>query len=461
MNAGQPNADEEKNHFDFFFKNGNSLEDLRALKQVDFDEQRPRSFEVKINTGNISSNTQWDETLLNEFTDVFKYFKEKKILWETFGVCSSNCLDCLFMRRLLCVANGLGFFKKLLLYQHEAFDEEGVSLCSGLHLNNSVETVVISRNNDSLSEADSRALGCLLQSSTTLTLLELTLHCVENINHQEILKGIAKSMTLKKLHIGFPTIESGSDEQISQCVNASSQNQNIEELLLVSHGHFGDLTSKAIENLLSSKNSLRHLKLSNVGDVDVDDKGGKINVTTLVRGLKKNRSLNTLFVEDVLYGDLPFSSLFNALPDCPSLKTLYFDEPITTQDLEQVKHLTRLKNPLELKLKPTVVVNSLREMTQLLHAHPEVKIVDDLDALNVEFRKKAAELGENRERLGAFLQGAMDFANIMAFNHLGRYLLDRSGVPLSLWPLVFARARDTPDILYGFLQGQPFVARQD
>ena len=81
--------------------------------------------------------------------------------------------------------------------------------------------------------------------------------------------------------------------------------------------------------------------------------------------------------------------------------------------------------------------------------------------MNVEFRKKAAELAENRERLGAFLQGAMDFANIMAFNHLGRYLLDRSGVPLSLWPLVFARARDTPDILYGFLQGQPFVARQD
>jgi hypothetical protein len=44
-------------------------------------------------------------------------------------------------------------------------------------------------------------------------------------------------------------------------------------------------------------------------------------------------------------------------------------------------------------------------------------------------------------------------------NWHGRYLLDRGNIPYSLWALVFAKASSKPSVVYEFLKGPGFAAR--
>ena len=81
-------------------------------------------------------------------------------------------------------------------------------------------------------------------------------------------------------------------------------------------------------------------------------------------------------------------------------------------------------------------------LAELLRCHPEVRL-------------KGYDTGK-------VFKGNLELQHICELNWHGRYLVDGSArAPLSLWPSVFERVNDKPSIIYDFLKGPAFAARND
>ena len=445
-NAGQHNVDDEKNHFDFLFHDETTVEDLRSLKHVDFGTQKPRSFKVGFDVENRNGyNIEWNDSLLEAVIDVFDHFKENDIMWEELNL-GFAARDVPFTRRVLYTANELSLFKQIHLTQRDNF-EEGENLCPGISLNKRLETLVMHQcyGGKNVSADDCLALGRLLQTSSSLK--DLTLIGIDLYNHQGILRGFTGNKTLERVEINVSPMDSITDEEMSEFLRCFSLNRKLQIMSLWTKKQFGELTSQAIEKLLKESTTLNELCLD--GATAEAGKKGWLNTECLLRGLKKNRSLKLLSIENVLYGDLLFSRLFRTLLDCPSLRALQLFETIATEDLEQVVQMERLPRPIRLILDRTAITDSLREITQLLYAHPEIRLYSNQD-----FSSESLKETYSFQEINAFF-------HILFFNFYGRHLIDRQAVPLSLWPLVLEKAKMKPKIIYEFLKGPAFAGRQD
>ena len=134
--------------------------------------------------------------------------------------------------------------------------------------------------------------------------------------------------------------------------------------------------------------------------------------------------------------------------DCPTLRQLKFLGSIPKEDLEQVVQMDRLPRPICLVMDITAIKDSMKDIMQLLYAHPEIKLCSH-QQLTYEYL---------RERHSS--QEVDAFFHIFVFNIYGRYLIDRQGVLLSLWPQVLENANDKPSIIYEFLKGPAFAGRK-
>ena len=423
---------EELHHVSFFFAD-KTIEGILSLKTIDFQNKKPGTFHIDEYIGR-------NHATLEAFLDVLSYFKEQGIQWETFHL-DFYARHQSFASVLLQTVNGLNIFKEMRLFLSFADEEEDEYsadceyLFPGINQNKQLESleVFIKGTHRDRFEYDFTAFASHLREMTTLK--ELILYGMFHFNQESFLESLNEIKSLESLHLEFQFCNDINDEGISNIVTTLASHPKLKDLHIATSDQFGELSSKAIEMLLSKTKSLSELDLHNTGDE------GGLNAECIVKGLKKNQSLKSLKTANSLYGDLKFSRFFQILPHCPNLEYLELDEiDIAKSDLAQVIYMDRLQRPIILQIHDAVVSENASVVTKLLRCHPEVRLkVDDPHYV----------FGKN-----------VELEHICELNGNGRYMIDTSpSVPLSLWPLVFENANDKPSIIYEFLKGPCFAAK--
>ena len=168
--------------------------------------------------------------------------------------------------------------------------------------------------------------------------------------------------------------------------------------------------------------------------------------------------MRTLNIQgDVFCDSLAFSKILSGVSSCPSFKKLEILslEP-TEEDFEQAIHMERLPHPFVLELFHRDVENNVESIQELLRSHPEVRLTG-AKCWYENNRTGREEFGYNP----SLFHGNPPLKHIIDLNWNGRYLLDRPGVPLSLWPLVIERVADKPSCIFELLKGPAFATEKD
>ena len=238
--------------FNFAIGSGVTAERILALKERDFQVRKPGRFR-------IYDDVDWNHGLLGALLDLFFYFSERKIVWEEFILfCDKSCNG--FTRQLLHSVNALHSFQKI------SFDclgdpQEGENICPGISLNKNLETVCIGYNHSKkgghlLSQADFLALNRLL--ATTKSLKALELHNVTNFDPKLLSQGFSENKTLVRINLEFSNNETSfhhgkkNDERISETIQLLIGHPTLQEIIICTKEQFGDLSSQAIQGLLSN-----------------------------------------------------------------------------------------------------------------------------------------------------------------------------------------------------------------
>ena len=402
-----------------------TIERILSLKTTDFQNQKPGTF-------HIEEDIDWDHAILRAFLDVLYYFKERGIQWDFFYL-RFYARHQSFTSVLLQTVNELNIFKKLHLELRFVIEDDVYSadceyLFPGINHNKQLEFLQVEIDGYYLDrfEEDFTALGSHLREMTGLK--ELRLRKMVHFNTQSFSQGLSENKSLENLKLNFYDCNGIADEGLSDIITSLASHPKLEDLSIATKDdQFGELSSKALQKLLSKTQTLSmlHLYTNNNGY------SGGLNAECIVQGLKKNQSLKSLKIVDSLYGDLMLSKFFQILPHCPKLERLeLWEDSITKTDLEQVIHMDKLQKPIKLQIRENSIRDNAAIMTKLLRCHPEVRLI----------------LGYCRN----FKNNNVELKHIYDWNWNGRYLIDRSttSVPLSLWPIVFENVKNKPSIIY-------------
>jgi hypothetical protein len=423
--------DKSEMFFDFHWNVGENddgtAEDILALNQCEI--RNPRHFGIEA--------AAWDDALLESFMEVFRHCAEKKIVWKDFDLLSLDSADHPFLWRLLRLVNSLGLFEEMVLAFFAStwgLDEsEEECVLSGIDLNKRLEILDIDVCVGAIFVGDFHALNRLLQ--TTACLKELKFGGMVNINDDLFCQGLAANTTLERLSLDCTSCDA-LDISTANIFSTLATHPSLQELTVASSNHFGDLSSRALQILLTSSSSLHSLTLKSA------NASGKLRgMEHILQGLKHNRSLRVLETFNALYGDLLLSRFFRLLPECPSLERIsILETAITREDLESVKTMNRLRKPIELKLARHTINYLSTTVGEMIQCHPELRL----------------DTGGNQ-----FGESGRELKHMCDLNWHGRYLLDRGNIPYCLWALVFAKASSKPSVVYEFLKGPAFAARND
>lgn len=273
--------------------------------------------------------------------------------------------------------------------------------------------------------------------ATTTTLRRLKLDRVTNFEVDLVCQGLQANATLRKLSLSFIQCDVP-DASIAQVLESLQQHDELRYLTITSSGQFGPLSSLALKKLLSAKNCrLKSLSLQGFEFFELDTTSGTLTTHDLLEGIRVNRSLRYLLIGDALDGDMFLSKFFALLAECPWLETLHLWEPnITNEDLEMVLSAERLERSVVIGLGFPVLDSLEKTLTQVLQKHQEIRMEHE-----------------------GFL-GNPSFVHLCQWNWYGRYLMDLPDFPLSMWPVVLEKANTKPNVIYEFLKGPAFVARQ-
>ena len=201
-------------------------------------------------------------------------------------------------------------------------------------------------------------------------LKELTIFHMVHFNEQAFSEELSENKKLEFLHLDFQCCTNIADEGISNIIASLASHPKLEKFHIGTEDQFGELSSKALQKLLSKTQTLSTLDLYNEGNKR------RLNAGSIVQGLKKNQSLKTL----KLCGDLTLSRFFHILPHCPKLENLELSmNDITKNDLERVSQMDRLQKPIILEINDDdddsfYVCDDTSVMTKLLRCHPEVRL---------------------------------------------------------------------------------------
>lgn len=385
-----------------------------------------------------------DEALLRAILKVFQHCSQHRIVWDSLDVYmnSSGILNFLFLRPLLFAANSMGIFRRLIIRGDATTAREqrtGEFFLAGSLLNPRLEVleIVANREGGLVTLGDYCALRELLQTTTSLRRLKLDR--VTNFEEALLCQGLRENKTLRKLSLSFIQCDVP-DASIANVIQSLNQHPELRYLTITSSGQFGPLSSQALKTMLSSEAcKLKSLSLQGFEFFELDTTSGTLNTEDLLEGIRTNRSLRNLLIGDALDGDMFFSKFFRLLGECPWLETLHLWEPnITNEDLESVlsEQVHRLERSVVIGLGFPVLDNLEKTLSQVLKKHQEIRMEHE-----------------------GFLGNAA-FVHLCQWNWYGRYLTDSPEFPLSMWPMVLEKANAKPNVIYEFLKGPAFAARQ-
>jgi hypothetical protein len=435
-----PSEEDSDNDFSWNgIDNGDTVDDIIALKNANL--KNPRRFTIR--------NHRCDGYLLRVLIDVFRYFSENQILWETFELDDVDSFEMdddtecqYFIRPLLLTANAMSIFKRIKVAAFTGGPEEPVGdlIMAGVTQNTKLQSLEVLYG---INQGDFEPFIRLLQTTSTLRELMIGME-LDSSELTRFSNALAANKTLVKLELwlGGNHIP---DEGFSRVITVLANHPKLALLSINVSERCGPLTSGALQNLLSSSSTLTTLKLRYFDAVGHDS--GKISVDHIVEGLRHNSSLRRLDLSNATDGNMVLSRIFPQLKDCPALQVLTLDNHITRADLEHVMRMERLNRAIFLNLNGAVVKRFPATVEALLRSHPEIQL-HNMSLLDYE-------------------EQSASFQHIYDMNWHGRYLLDRPKAPLALWPLVMRKARSDmlwcpnteASVIYEFLKGPVLAGR--
>lgn len=416
--------------------------DILAVKEIS-TEKGAKFGEFKL----LVDPRSFKDSLLRDILDVFRHFSEKEIVWDTLVLEIDNDGDLgkfHFVRPLLLAANMMSLFRCLKLHADATLvdvepDQECEFLLAGICLNRRLEVLQLhsTTSGGRVTLGDYIALNQLLK--TTKTLKRLTLDGITNFHDDLFCHGLGHNTTLHGLSLSFVQCDVD-DAFLSGILHCLHHHLQLQSLVLSSSGQFGSMSSQALRALLSSNTcNLKTLALKGYEFFEFDSSSGKLDTDLLLQGIEASKSLKAILVADVLEGDQIFYKFFSLLHRSSVITTLHLWEyDLTEEDVENVIYnQKRLDRPIVLGLGFSVLERLSGSVQKLLWAHPEL-------------RMEHIGVGDQN---GAFL-------HLCEWNWHGRYLMDRPKFPLSMWPVVLEKANAKPNVIYEFLKGPAFAARQ-
>ena len=401
-----------------------TVEDIRALAEIDI--HNPRNFSIFC--------SYWDDNVLNSFITLFQYFEERQIYWKTLSVTGDDYSDIFrFVRSILGEANRLSLFEEIMFWV--CGDEVSNSFfLNDLSRNNRLSTLNILECGKLLPEDYREICNLLIQSKV---LRELRFQVTYFFNVDQFCEALVQNSSLEVLHLEFQA-NYLKDAVFSKIITTLASHPTLDELQIYTT-HCGNLTSLAIQKLLSSSSStLRTLCLGCKND---KDSRCSFDVHHIIQGLKdSNCSLERLEIFEAFDDDRILSKLFGELHHCSSLKVinLLSNSDVSLQDLEQLIEMDRLARPIKIDLPYTFHYEDAssavtKPLEDLVSYHPEICIIG---------YKTIDGMSEN-------------FYHTCALNWHGRYLMDQptTRVPLALWPLVLEMANSKPSMINFLLKG--------
>ena len=415
---------------------------IHRLKRVDFSNVKPLKFLINFDYQPSPSDSDIEiyggenfYRVQDAFSELFDYFHENDIVWDSLDLSFDYCHDYehAILSWLLCKVNARSLFREISMDTREqvvAFDHSKVY---EFELNKRLKALYLY--GYLFTEQEGRDFGWFLRSTSSLKMVNFVL---SPEIHKAVCQGLSRNNSLERIYLESTC----GDAELSKVMTILSRHTKLRDLCVFS-SEYGDLSSQAIEKFLEqSQLSVLALKKENGAR-------GYLNAGSVVRGLRKNRSLEKLEIgRSVLFGDLPLLSLLSTLRDCPNLQMLKYDEEtITAQELDQVILMKRLPRPIALSLTRDVLQESPYKIQQLLHEHPEVRLGHGEGSLYYTSCMSVPTCSD----------GSM----LPSFNWNGRYLMDRPGVPSSIWPRLIERVKDNPSLIYKFLKGPAFGERKE
>jgi hypothetical protein len=432
--------------------------ELYALKSLHIP--KPGKFRIR--------SPDWDDELLRIFMELFEYFSDEHIIWDEFELCLHGAYDTQswrYTRPFLATANARSIFKRLRLEIHLLFgpddppDQESSFLLSGIELNKHLESIDLHLRGSReclfhVTAGDFRALNRLLQ--TTQCLRELSFSGMATFDQALFCEGLAENRSVQKAKFDFFGCEI-SDESIATVIKAVAKHRQLQSLTLIPSFHSSELTSEALKLLLVTSTSLTSLEMSHI-------KFGRLRLDPelLLQGMERNRSLLFLQTSNVFREDLDLARIFRALKLCP-IQHLDVADPVSSHDLEILSSMEQLDRPIVLELPYDEIKENTTVVERMLSSHPEIR----LRLCYKQSHEGLTSVGLSRctfDLLISLLSSetwlSPSLKHIWNFNWYGRYLLDRpSEVPLGLWPLILEKAKQEQSVIYEFLKGPAFVAR--
>lgn len=434
--------------------------ELNALKSLAIP--KPGKFCIR--------SPDWDDDLLRIFMEMFEYFSDENIIWAEFGLCLHGAYDTTswrYIRPFLAAANARSVFRRLRLEIHLLFgpdeppDPERAFLLPGIDLNNYLESIELHLRGSrecsfQVTDGDFQTLNRLLQ--TTQSLRELSLSGMATFEQTLFCGGLAKNRCVHKINLDFSGCDI-SDEEVATVITGLSSHKQLQSLTLIPSFQSSQLTSEALERLLVYASSLHYLELSHI-----DCGTLRLEPELLLRGIERNRSLKWLRTSNVFKENLDLTRILRSLK---SSHLHHFDvaDPVSGRDLENLSNMKQLHRPIVLTLPYDEIKDRAAAIERMLHSHPEIRLRpcykrNDEWLPNFGLSRRSFDLLVSL--LSSDLWLSQSLKHIWDFNWHGRYLLDRPvEIPPGLWSLILENAKQEPSVIYEFLKGPAFVARNN
>eukprot|EP00980_Cylindrotheca_fusiformis_P014349 scaffold3827_cov179-Cylindrotheca_fusiformis.AAC.13 len=403
-----------KTHFNWT-SDFSSIEDLLSAKDAALLAPL-ESFRLEIEV--------WSDDLLVAILEVFHDFAERNAEWESLHLNSS--LSRRFTRPLLFTANALSLFRKFIIVGTPVIrseeDEDCLFYFPGIALNKRLGVLCCE---GEVLDRDFRALSQYLKDpSTTLKKLRLE---TNYFDEAALCEGLYQNRALEHLDINISACEV-EDKSLARVIHALKSHQTLDVLRIDADATVGMLSLEALRELLNSSPPLRQLFIADEGCCCQ-------SVAHLLEGLEVNFKLELLQI-NMEIDDMPFSTVFAASFKLKSLESVFLNcKTPMLRDVNKLRRMRRLQKPLHLWLDhlQNLSPDDLKDLAKVLYAHSEIMI----------------EISPAEKSLLS-----QDVNLINDFNCHGRYLLDRpSGMPSSLWPLVFEKANQNVNVVYELLKG--------
>ncbi|KAL3935975.1 MAG: hypothetical protein SGBAC_008616 [Bacillariaceae sp.] len=279
-------------------------------------------------------------------------------------------------------------------------------------------------------QGDMEQLRQTLQHSTNLK--ELSLGSLSPNHFETFVDSLGQNTSLKKLHLRYYNHQL----LLPSLVDKVCSHPNFESLSI-------DFSKMEEEDFRTIARLLKESRLISLS-IDCGETGSRQTSLFLLEGISNSPTIKELRLPE--FNEVKFSEIMQVVLKKDTLRSFHLKRielsALDDEDLKAIAEFKRRRTPLTLKLPDYIYSNSEYPniMERMLNAHPGIRI-----------------------QIPLHMNGCSTRAEFLRdFNWHGRYLLERTDIPLSLWPQVIqAASKSEPRILFEFLKGQALAARSN